>query len=99
MIGVTGYKILFYVNVLFASILGIAVGGLTCFVLRRPWGLKVAVIDGLLASVVAVTSAYVLSAIDAAHGALQSRVTLILTLAVVSVVLWHLLRLALRAAD
>ena len=98
MIGTDGAAILVLVHLIFASVLGIAAGGLTSLVLRRHWGMKVAVIDGVLGLVVAVISAYVVSAIDTAHGALQSRVTLILTLAVVSVVLWHLLRLALSSA-
>lgn len=45
MIGTSGATVLFVVNLLFASVLGISAGGLTCFVLRRPWGFKAAVID------------------------------------------------------
>jgi hypothetical protein len=99
MIGTEGAAILVLVNLIFAGVLGIAAGGLTSLVLWRPWGLKVAVVDGVLASVVAVISAYVITAIDVARGVLQSRVTLILTLAVVSVVLWHLLQRTVRSTE
>jgi phage baseplate assembly protein W len=99
MIGTTGATVLFLINVLFASLLGIGAGGLACLVLRRPWGIKVALIDAVLAAVVAVVAAYVVAAIENARGIWESRVTLILVIAVASVVVRHLIRLALRSSN
>jgi phage baseplate assembly protein W len=96
MIGTAGATILFSINVLFASVLGTGAGGLTCLVLRRSWGLKEALIDAVIAAVVA---AYVVSAIESARGVWESRVALILAIAVASVVVRHLIRLALRSAN
>lgn len=97
MIGTTGATVLFLVDILFAGVLGIGAGGLTCFMLHRPWGLKPALIDAVLAAVVAVTAAYTVAAIDSARGAWESRVTLILAIAVVSVVVKHLSRPSVRS--
>jgi hypothetical protein len=97
MIGATGATVLFLINVLFASVLGICAGGLLCLVLRRHWGLKGALIDAALAAVVAVVAAYVVAAIESARGVWESRVTLILAIAVASVVLRHLIGRALRS--
>ena len=98
MIGTSGAAVLLLVNVIFAGVLGIVTGGLASLVLRRPWGLKAAIIDAVLAVVVAVIAAYVVSAIDDARGVLESRVGLVLAIAAGSVVLRHLFRLALRFA-
>ncbi len=98
MIGTTSATVLFVINVLFAGVLGIGAGGFTCLVLRRPWGIKTVLIDAALAAAVAVVAAYVIAAIEAARGVWGSRVTLILIIAVASVVARHLLRLpALRS--
>ncbi len=82
MIGTTGATVLFVINVLFASVLGIGAGGLTCLVLRRPWGMKGALMDAALAAAVAVVAAYVIAAIETARGVWESRVMLILIIAV-----------------
>jgi hypothetical protein len=92
MIGTTGATVLFIVNSIFASVLGIGTGGLACLALRKPWSLKAALIDAVLAAVVAAIAAYAVSAVDMARGELQSRLTLIFAIAVGSVVLRHLLR-------
>jgi hypothetical protein len=97
MIGTTGATVLFLISILFASVLGIGAGGLTCLVLHRSWGLKAALIDAVLAAVVAVTAAYAVAAIESTRGVWESRVTLILAIAVASVVVRHLLRLAVRS--
>ena len=97
MIGTSGATVLFVVNVLFASVLGVGAGGVTCFVLRRPWGLKAVVIDAVLAAVVAVVAAYVVSAIEISRGVWGSRVTLVLAIAAGSVVVRHVVRLLLRS--
>ena len=99
MIGTTGATVLFSINVLFASVLGIGAGWLTCMALRRSWGLKEALIDAVLAAVVAVVAAYVVAAIESARGVWESRVALILAIAVASVVVRHLIRLTLRSAN
>jgi hypothetical protein len=99
MIGTSGAAVLILVNTIFASALGICAGGLTGLVLRRPWSLKAAVIDGVLAAVVAVIAAYVLAAIDSARGVLESRVALVLAIATASIVVRHLMRLAVRSAN
>jgi hypothetical protein len=99
MIGTSGATVLFVVNVLFASVLGVGAGGLTCFLLRRPWGFKDALIDAVLAAVVAIVAAYLVSAIENARGVWESRVALILAIAAASIVIRHLMRLALRSAN
>jgi hypothetical protein len=99
MIGTNGAAVLLLVDIIFASVLGIGAGGLTCLALRRPWSLKAALIDAVLAAVVAVIAAYVVSAIDNARGVLESRVTLVLAIATASVVVRHLMRLAVRSSN
>jgi hypothetical protein len=99
MIGTSGAAVLLLVNIIFASVLGMGAGGLTGLVLRRPWSLKTALIDGALAAVVAVITAYVVAAIDNARGVLESRVALVLAIATASVVARHLMRLAVRSPN
>lgn len=98
MVPTSAATVMFLVNVLFASALGIGAGGLTCLVLRRPWGVKAALIDAVLAAVVAVIAAYVVSAIDNARGVWESRVALVLVIGVGSVVVRHVIRFALRTS-
>jgi len=99
MIGTTGATVLFLINVLLAGVLGVAAGGLTCLAIRRSWGLKGALIDAVLAAVVSVAAAYVIAAIESARGVGESRIALILAIAVASVVVRHLIRLRLRSAN
>lgn len=99
MIGTTGATVLFLINVFFASVLGIGAGGLTCLVLRRPLEIKVALIDATLAASVAVVAAYLVAVMETARGVWESRVTLILIIAVATVVVMHLIRLALRSSN
>jgi hypothetical protein len=99
MIGTTGAFVLFIINVLFAVLLGISAGGLTCLVIHRPWGLNPALVDAILAAVVALTAGYVLGAVDSARHVWESRVTLILVIAAASVVLRHLIRPSLRSSN
>jgi hypothetical protein len=98
MIGTTGAAVLFLINVLLACVLGIVAGGVTCLALRQSWSLKEALIDAVLAAVVAVADAYVVTAIDIARGVWKSRVALMLLIAVGSVVARHLIRLVLRSS-
>lgn len=99
MIGTTGATVLFIVNVLFASVLGIAAGGFTCLVLHRPWGLRPALIDATLAAVVAVIAAYVVGAVESTNHVWGSHVTLISAIGAASVVIRHLMRLSLRSSN
>jgi adhesin HecA-like repeat protein len=91
MIGTTGAAVLLVLNIIFAGILGICAGGLTCVVLRRSWSFKAALIDAVTAAGVAIIVAYAVSAIDNARGVLESRTGLVLSAGVVSIVLRHLL--------
>ncbi len=95
MIGTRGATVLFVVFVLVASVLGVAAGGLTCFVLRRPWGLKAAITDAVFAPAVAVIALYVISTIEIARDVWESQGTLVLAIAAASVVLRHVARLRL----
>src|SRR3954454_2994045 len=99
MIGTTGATILFVINLLFASVLGIAAGGVSCLVLHRPWGIKPAFMDATLAAVVAVIAAYVIGAIESASHVWGSHVTLILVLGAATVVVKHLMLLSLRSSN
>lgn len=98
MIGTTGATVLFSINVLLAGVLGIGAGRLACLALRRHWGLKEALIDVVLAAVVAAAAAYVVAAIESARGVWESSVALILAIAVAGVVVRHLFRLTPRSA-
>jgi hypothetical protein len=98
MIGTTGGAVLVVVNILFAAALGIGAGGLACLGFRQPWGLKVALLDGVLAAFVAVVAAYVVAMIEASRGIWGSRVILVLAIALGCAVLRHLLQFALRPA-
>ena len=57
MIGTTGAAVLFLINLLLAGALGMVAGGLTSLALRRPWGIKLAFMDAILAAFVAVAVA------------------------------------------
>ena len=89
MIGTRGATIVMLVNFILASALGVGAGGLTCLAFRRAWGLKTALIDAVLAAVVAVVAVYVVLAIDTARGELKSRVGLVLVIATSAVVVRH----------
>jgi len=91
MIGTTGATVLLIANLVFATLLGIGVGGLTCLVLRRRWGLRAAIIDAAIALVVGAIAAYAVAAIETARGVWGSSVTLVLSIAAGSVVVRHLL--------
>ena len=91
MIGTTGATVLFIVNFVLAGILGIAAGGLTGLIQRRPWGLKAVGIDAVLAIVVAIIAVYVLTAIEVSRGIWGSIVAPVWAIAVLSVVGRHLL--------
>jgi hypothetical protein len=97
-IGTSGATVLFVVNLLFAGVLGVGAGRLTCSVLRRTWDLKMIVMDAVLAVVIAVIATYLVSTLDTARGIWESRVTLVLAIAAASVVLRHTARLLVRSS-
>ena len=99
MIGTTGATVLFSINVLLACVLGTGTGALACLALGQPWGLKEALIDCLLAAVVAVVAAYVIAMIEISRGVWESRIALILAIAVVSVVARHFIRFKFHSAN
>jgi hypothetical protein len=92
MLGTTGATVLFVVNVVFAGVLGGCAGGLVCLALRRRWTLRTGLTDAALGAAAALIAAYVVSAIGSAHGVWESRVTLIIAIAVASIVARHILR-------
>ena len=86
------------VTVLVSCVIGGIAGFLTCWVCRLPWNMKAAAWDVGLVVVVSIASAYAYSAIAMARGHLDSGVKWILLTAAASVVVRHLIRLALRSA-
>jgi hypothetical protein len=77
-----------------AGVLGAGVGYLACVAFRRPWTIKNAVVDVVVAVVVTVIAGCAVGVIDRARGILEDRLTLILVIGVGSVVLRHVLSLA-----
>lgn len=99
MIGTVGGAVLVAINLLLVAVLGIGAGGLASLGFRQSWGLKVALQDGLLAGFVAIVAIYLIGSFEAAHGVWGSRVVVwAFVIALSSVVLKHLIRLALRSA-
>lgn len=85
-------------ELVFTGFLGIGTGGLLCMVLRRRYGLKDALIDTVLASVVTTIAAYLVSTIESARS-WDFIMILVLAITVGSVVLRHLLPLASRSKE
>ena len=96
MIGTTGATIVIVIKALFACVLGVGVGGLTCLALRRIWNFKQALIDAVLTVFVAVATACVVDAIDTPRDIWKPRTGLILAIALGSVVARHFIRFLLR---
>lgn len=96
MMGTTGGTVLLIVTVIFAGLLGVGAGGLTCLMLRQSWGLKTALIDAVLATIVAIASAYVVASIEAARGVWGAwGIGLVLAIAAASATVRHLVQSAL----
>jgi hypothetical protein len=77
------------------AVLGIAAGGLTRWILRRPWSRKAAIGDAVLACVVAFIAMQVgvfLTPFQMAHGILYWGVWVQYSFAVASVVAWQLVQ-------
>jgi hypothetical protein len=87
------------VTLLVSCVIGGIVGFFTCLVCRLPWNLKVAALDVALVSVVSIASAYLYSAIAMARGQMDSVVKWILLTAAASIVVRHLIRLALHTSN
>ncbi|MFZ0301970.1 MAG: hypothetical protein WAL75_04765 [Terracidiphilus sp.] len=92
MIGTTGGAVLVIVSILFAGLLGVGAGWLTCLVIRKRWGLRAAVIDSGLAAAVLVIATYAEMGIESASGIWESEETLILLIAASSAAAWEVFR-------
>jgi hypothetical protein len=98
MLSSSGATIIALVTLVVSCVVGGIVGFLTSLVCRLQWNFKVAAWDVLLVAVVSIASAYAYSAIAIARGQMDSGVKWILLTAAASVVVRHLMRLALRPA-
>jgi hypothetical protein len=97
MIGTTGATVLLIAYMVFAGVLGIAAGGLSCLVLRRPWGLKAAAIDVAVAILAMIVAEEVEMKIDIPRGNWDPHSTLNFTIAAASAGARHLFRLGRRS--
>ena len=93
-----GATVIAFITLIVSCVVGVIVGFLTCLACRLPWNFKVAAWDVLLVAAVSIASAYAYSAIAIARGQMDSGVKWILLTAAASVVVRHLIRLALRPA-
>lgn len=81
-------------TLLIASGLGVAAGGLLCLLQRKPWGLGVALFDALLAPFSGFVLAYAVLFLDKYGTAYFSPASVVLPVAVGSVVVRHLVQYA-----
>jgi hypothetical protein len=81
-------------DLLFASLLGVAAGVIVSILLQKSWGIKVAVFDALLGPAMGVAIAYAVLELDKYGGIYYSPASVVLPVAIASVALRHLLRLA-----
>lgn len=97
MIGTTGATVIFLVNILVASALGLGAGRFASLALHQPWGGRTALTDAALSAATAVAAAFVFGVMDSTHHVWNSRVVPILAIAAAMVVVKYLLRLALHS--
>jgi hypothetical protein len=81
-----------------SCVVGGIVGFLMCLASRLPWNIKVAAWDVGLVATVSIASAYAGAAVAMARGQMDSGVKWILLSAAATVIVRHLVRLALRSA-
>lgn len=81
-------------DLIFASLLGVAAGLIVSILLQKSWGIKVALFDALLGPAMAVSIAYAVLELDQYGKIYYSPGSVILPVAIGSVALRHLLRLA-----
>lgn len=93
MLGTTGADVLVVVSTLFAGLLGLCAGGLTCLILLGHWSLKAAAIDIVVAAVVFIAGAFIDGSIGIADGTWESHETLVLSIAACSAAARELIRL------
>ncbi len=96
MIGTYAATILMVLLVLSASVLAIAVGGVSSLLMRRAWGLKTALVDAALAAIFFLAAAEAITTIAITFNAwnlVRSPITVTLAIALASVVTRHLLGL------
>lgn len=79
-------------NIILAGVVGIFAGGITCAILRRPWGLKTAGLDAGLAIIVAVITGFVLAEVSMSRGVWLPTVEPAWAVAGVSVIVRNVLR-------
>lgn len=77
MLGTTGADVLIVVSILFAGLLGLCAGGLTCLILRRKWSFKAAAIDIVVAAVVFIAGGFIDASIGSAYGIWESHEALV----------------------
>jgi hypothetical protein len=95
MIGTNGALVILIVNLLATGILGVVgvvTGLITSVVLRQRWRLKDGFTDAIVSGLTALVSASMLSIIDGVRGTLQSRVLLVILIAMATVVLTHVVQ-------
>jgi hypothetical protein len=78
---------------LFVSAMGVAAGGVACLLFQKSWGVKVALIDALLAALTTIGVAYAVMELDRYGSAPYSPASFVLPIVICCVVLRHLLRL------
>ncbi|HEX8711490.1 MAG TPA: hypothetical protein VF730_06430 [Terracidiphilus sp.] len=82
-------------DLLIASLLGVVAGALMCLLLRKSWGVGVALLDAVFGPVIAVSIAYAVIELNKYGSIYLSPESVILPVAVGTVALRHLVRLAL----
>ena len=80
------------VTILLIGVLGIAVGGVTCAVLRRRWNLKAVAIDAVLAMIVFCIAVQVIGDIQIRLSGWPSALKPALVIAAVTIIARELLR-------
>ena len=92
MIGTAVGSIILFADVIFAGTVGIVAGGVTCFLLKRRWGVWWAAADAGLAVGGAIVAGLILTRIDGAPSSWGSPIWLVFTVGVATVVVVHLLQ-------
>jgi hypothetical protein len=92
MIGVQGATFLVLIILIWISVGGVVAGALTCFVRRRRWGPKAALIDAAIALDVAIVLFFLATVVEGFLGVYESIPPMpVLVVAVASVVVRHVM--------
>ena len=92
MVGTAGANTLLVGYTALVAILGIIAGGVTCFVLRKQWGVRWGAADAGLAVVGAFVAALIVTRSGEAHSTWESPIWVVLTIGVATVVVVHVLQ-------